>query len=99
MPKWVFEKFHNLVSRVSLNQTLRVSMLGPSGVGKTSMLATMYEQLEKVVVQTDLQISPSDPVDAQILDSKVLALRRLFATDDLIPDTAQGIRGDTDWRS
>jgi hypothetical protein len=59
----------------------------------------MYEQLESVIVQTDLQISPTDPVDAQLLNSKVLALRRLFATDDLIPDTTAGIRGDTDWRS
>jgi hypothetical protein len=99
MPHWVFEKFQNVVSRVTLNQTLRVSMLGPSGVGKSSMLATMYEQLDNVIVQTDLQVSPDDPADAQLLDSKVLALRRLFATDDLIPDASAGLKGDTDWRS
>ncbi|WP_037047637.1 hypothetical protein [Pseudonocardia halophobica] len=73
-------------------------MLGPSGVGKTSMLATMYDQMESVVVREDLQLTP-DPDDADELDRKIVQLQRLFATDGLKPDMAAGISGTADWRA
>src|SRR4051794_9798545 len=80
------------------DQTLVVSMLGPSGVGKTSLLATMYDQLERVVTRTDLQLTPNED-DANILDSKIADLRRLFASDGLKFDPSAGIAGTADWRA
>jgi len=39
---------------------LQVTMLGPSGVGKTTLLTAMYDQFEKTVGATNLQLTPDD---------------------------------------
>ncbi len=98
MSNYFFNQFRAVMARVNPNQTLRVSMLGPSGVGKTSMLATMYDQLENVITRADLQVRPKAE-EFDILYDRVLSLKRLFATDGLIPDQTQGIQASVDWRA
>jgi hypothetical protein len=88
----------NIRDRMNSNTSLTVSMLGPSGVGKTSLLATMYDQMENVITRADLQVAP-DVQDAQILDEQIVRLKRLFATDGLKFDPSNGIQGNVDWRS
>lgn len=41
-------------------QELQVTMLGPSGVGKTTLLTAMYDQFEKTIGTTNLQLTPDD---------------------------------------
>lgn len=77
---------------------LRVSMLGPRGVGKTSLLASMWEQMESVVSKTHLQLTP-DLSDAQTLHDKVVQLRKLFDKEGLQPDWSAGISSTADWRA
>lgn len=99
MLKYSGKGFRSFADRLNPATTsLRVSMLGPSGVGKTSMLATMYDQMERVIVGEDLQIAPSAE-DADELDRKVAQLQRMFASDGLKPDMSAGIAGTGDWRA
>lgn len=53
---------------------LNVTMLGPSGVGKTSLLAAMYDQFENV--SQDLQLVP-DGDSKPILDGRLKELKSL----------------------
>ena len=41
-------------------QELQITMLGPTGVGKTTLLTAMYEQFERNIGSTDLQLTPDD---------------------------------------
>ncbi|MEA5520271.1 TRAFAC clade GTPase domain-containing protein [Limnoraphis robusta] len=52
--------------------TLNITMLGPSGVGKTSLLAAMYDQFENV--SKDLQLIP-DQDSKSILDMRLNELK------------------------
>lgn len=58
---------------------LKITMLGPSGVGKTSLLTAMYEQFESNIGQTNLQLTPD-------LDSSALLQERLAELKNL-PDS------------
>jgi Double-GTPase 2 len=98
MPNYVFDKFRAVIAKINPNQTLRVSMLGPSGVGKTSLLATMYDRLENVIVHADLQVQPIEEA-ADVLYEQKIRLERLFSTDGLIPDQKAGIYSTTGWRA
>ena len=91
------QKLLQLLTRQA-DDTVRVSMLGPAGVGKTSLLATMYDQLEQVVAPSDLLVRP-EADDAQILHGKVSDLKKLFATDGLKPDPSGGIYASSNWRA
>jgi GTPase SAR1 family protein len=51
----------NLVGRRGDDAIIDVTMLGASGVGKTTLLASMYDQFTTVVGMTDLAITASDP--------------------------------------
>jgi hypothetical protein len=58
----------------------------------------MYDQMERVVAKSDLQLTPNVE-DAAELDDKVVRLQRLFATDGLKPMMSEGIAGTADWRA
>lgn len=99
MLKYAGKDLRQFINRLnSATTSLRVSMLGPSGVGKTSMLASMWDQMEMVVSRSDLQLVP-DADDAAELNEKILDLKRLFATNDLKPMMNAGIMGSSDWRA
>ncbi|MCT7984481.1 hypothetical protein NG796_14360 [Laspinema sp. A4] len=57
-------------------QELKVTMLGPSGVGKTSLLTAMYEQFERNIGQTNLQLTP-DLESAALLQERLAELKTL----------------------
>ena len=49
-------------------QELKIAMMGPTGVGKTSLLTAMYEQFDKTIGQTDLQLIPDEESNANLQD-------------------------------
>jgi hypothetical protein len=72
---------------------IRVAMLGPSGVGKTSMLASMHDRLGEIIGPLDLQVSPKGEASAVLAD-KLSGLRSLFANDTTMLLGSGGIPGD-----
>lgn len=60
-------------------QQILTSMLGPSGVGKTSLLTAMYEQFETTVGAAQLQLTPDEESSA-ILQDRLAELRSLTYT-------------------
>lgn len=50
---------------------LQITMLGPSGVGKTTLLTAMYEQFENNVANTDLQLTPDENSSAVLQDTLI----------------------------
>jgi GTPase SAR1 family protein len=46
---------------------IKVTMLGPSGVGKTSLLAAIYEQYRSTINGTELQIMPDHGSEARLI--------------------------------
>lgn len=55
-------------------QTLKVTMLGHSGVGKTSLLCAMYDQFDRIIGETNLQLTPDDETKT-ILDQRLKELK------------------------
>ncbi|MGQ4650260.1 TRAFAC clade GTPase domain-containing protein [Lyngbya aestuarii] len=55
---------------------VKITMLGPSGVGKTSLLTAMYEQFESNIGRTNLQIIP-DLESSAILQERLAELKSL----------------------
>jgi len=62
---------------------LNVTMLGPRGVGKTSLLAAMYDQFEKV--SQDLQLVPDEDIKS-ILEGRLKELKNLAGDSIIIRD-------------
>jgi len=58
-------------------QELQITMLGPSGVGKTTLLTAMYEQFESNIGQTNLELTP-DEDSAAILQDRLIDLKSLL---------------------
>lgn len=58
-------------------QELQITMLGPTGVGKTTLLTAMYEQFESNIGQTNLQLTPDDESSA-ILQDRLVELKSLL---------------------
>ncbi|NCJ08598.1 hypothetical protein GS597_19205 [Synechococcales cyanobacterium C] len=58
-------------------QELKVTMLGSTGVGKTSLLTAMYEQFATNIGKTDLQLTPDDESSA-ILQERLIELKSLL---------------------
>lgn len=56
---------------------LKVTMLGSTGVGKTSLLTAMYEQFSSNIGKTDLQLTPDDESSA-ILQERLIELKSLL---------------------
>jgi len=58
-------------------EKLEITMLGPSGVGKTTLLTAMYEQFESNIGLTDLQLTPNDESSA-ILQDRLVELKSML---------------------
>ncbi|KYC36116.1 hypothetical protein WA1_40980 [Scytonema hofmannii PCC 7110] len=56
---------------------LKITMLGPSGVGKTTLLTALYEQFENTIGKTDLQLTPDEESSA-ILQERLMELKSLL---------------------
>jgi hypothetical protein len=84
-------RYHALVKFFRPNERLQMTMFGPSGVGKTSLLASVYDQFKHTVIGTNLDIVP-ELDEATQLNGHVQALKRLFAKNDLLVDDSVGIR-------
>jgi hypothetical protein len=65
------------MSELDTKPRIKVVMLGPTGSGKTSLLASMYDTFPSVIGATDLQLSPDDSQTRITLDKYVLQLRTL----------------------
>ncbi|MBD2000851.1 hypothetical protein H6G00_30330 [Leptolyngbya sp. FACHB-541] len=65
---------------------IKITMLGPSSVGKTSLLTAMYEQFKDVASGTRLQLTP-------VGDSGILLQDRLSELKNL-PDTFTSIKAE-----
>ncbi|MBV9389639.1 MAG: hypothetical protein JOZ78_24720 [Chroococcidiopsidaceae cyanobacterium CP_BM_ER_R8_30] len=55
---------------------LKITMLGPSGVGKTSLLTAVYEQFESNIGRTNLQLTP-DLESSALLQERLAELKSL----------------------
>jgi hypothetical protein len=51
-----------------LGRVMDITMLGPRGAGKTSLLVSLYDQFQEVVGSTPLEMSASDPVTRNDLE-------------------------------
>jgi hypothetical protein len=49
-------------------QELQITVLGPSGTGKTTLLTAMYEQFDKNVGSANLELTPDDDTSARLQD-------------------------------
>ncbi|QES46779.1 hypothetical protein DEJ50_01830 [Streptomyces venezuelae] len=70
--------------------TIEVSMLGPSGAGKTSLLASMYAQYSDLIGATDLELSPVGDTAVKLSDAvaRLKALSRSVQVRDSVDGTA-----------
>lgn len=57
---------------------LKITMLGPTGVGKTSLMAAMYDQFKSVTGNTDLLLTAEDD-SAKLLYERLSDLKNLLA--------------------
>lgn len=69
-------------------QELKVTMLGATGVGKTTLLTAVYEQFQSNIGETDLQLT-ADEESSAILQERLADLKGLL--DDF--ETTGGIQG------
>ncbi|MBG0850541.1 hypothetical protein I2W78_01385 [Streptomyces spinoverrucosus] len=69
---------------------LEVTMLGPSGAGKTSLLASMYVQYSSVIGGTDLDLTPVGETAARLTDvvAVLKSLSRSVQVRDRVANTS-----------
>src|SRR5436853_4574686 len=77
----IFQYFKRMIARIfqgkiAPTQTLKITMLGSSGVGKTSLLAAIYDQFDQIIGQTNLQLTPDDN-SRTILENRLTELKSL----------------------
>lgn len=72
-------------------QLLKVTMLGHTGVGKTSLLAAIYDQFDKIIGQTNLQLTPDEDTKTT-LDNRLKELKRMAAGDPNNPNYSIKVR-------
>ena len=48
------------------NNELRITMLGPRGVGKTTLLASMYSEFDNMVKNINLTLTPSQATSSTL---------------------------------
>lgn len=68
-------------------QSLQVAMLGPRSVGKTSLLAAMYQEFHSSVAQAKLQLGV-DAETASILQERLIDLKNLVRGGEGVPFTS-----------
>ncbi|MFE7898165.1 hypothetical protein ACFU3E_11740 [Streptomyces sp. NPDC057424] len=70
--------------------TLEVTMLGPSGAGKTSLLASMYVQYSSVIGATELDLTPVGDTAIRLTDvvATLKSLSRSVQVRDAVTNTA-----------
>ena len=76
-----------------MNKELKITMLGASGVGKTTLLTSMYEQFEATTREADIQLVPDEETKAILQDylEKLKSMTEEFMADERnkgIPGTA-----------
>lgn len=69
-------------------ESFHVTMLGARGVGKTSILASMYDQFEKSIKDFDLQLTPTNPASSARLSRKLGELKAQAGNAELISGLA-----------
>ncbi len=72
---------------------LTVTMLGPTGVGKTSLLTAMYEQFSTNIGKTDLQLTPDEESSA-LLQERLIQLKSLLDDFETKSGVVRGDRGE-----
>lgn len=75
---------------------LKITLLGPSAVGKTSLMTSMYEQFKTISLQGNVQLTPEEESQA-ILDKRLKELKSLTETFKVQPGS--GIQGSAEVRS
>ena len=75
---------------------LKITLLGPSAVGKTSLLTSMYEQFNRISLQANLQLIP-EPESHAILKKRLQELKSITETFKVQPGS--GIPGSSEVRS
>ncbi|MDJ0552902.1 MAG: hypothetical protein QNJ68_00345 [Microcoleaceae cyanobacterium MO_207.B10] len=75
---------------------LKITLLGPSAVGKTSLLTSMYEQFKRISFQGNLQLIP-EPESQAILNKRLQELKSITETFKVQPGA--GIPGSSEVRS
>ena len=74
------------------SSTLKIAMLGASGVGKTSLLTVMYKELENTTAKTSLQLS-TDEESQGILEQHYEKLKEFATTPGFDLTELPGIQG------
>ncbi|MGB3511046.1 MAG: hypothetical protein WBA93_17800 [Microcoleaceae cyanobacterium] len=75
---------------------LKITLLGPSAVGKTSLLTSMYEQFNRISSQANLQLI-AEPESQAILKKRLQELKSITETFKVQPGS--GIPGSSEVRS
>lgn len=86
--------FSNESTKSSQLPTLKIAMLGPTAVGKTSLLAAMYDQFENI--SRDLEIKPHEATKP-ILERRLERLKNSVEEDTI--KVGKGLPPDTSRRS
>lgn len=71
-----------------------IAMLGPRGVGKTSLLTVMFDRFAAATGGADLQLVPVGATRAKLAD-RLLQLKELAQKDDTL-DVGAGVEGNAD---
>lgn len=81
--------------RMTEKPMMKLTMLGARGVGKTSVLTSMYNNMNTAINDTRLHIV-ADQGTSMILGEKTKALKKMFFSNNDISDTVHaGIAGDS----
>ncbi len=74
---------------------LKITMLGPSAVGKTSLLTSMYEQFKQISIDANLELKPEEESQA-ILEKRLKELKALTQEFKVTP--GKSIQGSSEVR-
>lgn len=93
----LFEKVKDTIvgKKMTEKPVMKVTMLGARGVGKTSVLTSMYNNMNTAITDTKLHIL-ADTETSALLDAKTDALKHMFSDNNELSDSVQsGIAGDS----